>query len=162
MDIYENAEQLKKIPLLSGSDQAQLKLLAFTSEALKFSPGEHLFKYNDVSDSVYVILDGEVNVVRDEDPENVTNLATIGKNNIMGEMGVFLNVPRTASLIAKEQVQALRIPANRFIKLVTHNPEIALEVMRQLSKKIVVTSELAIESKNELRDLRDAAHEIQS
>jgi len=156
MDIYENAEQLKKIPLLSGSDEAQLKLLAFTSEAQSFRPGESLFKYKDVSDSVYVILEGEVDVVRDEDPKNITWLATIGKNNIMGEMGVFLDVPRTASLIAKDQVQALRIPANRFLKLVTHNPEIALEVMRQLSKKIVVTSELAIDSKNELRDLQGA------
>ena len=156
MDIYENAEQLKKIPLLSGSDEAQLKLLAFTSESLSFGPGECLFKYNDVSDSVYVILEGEVDVVRDEDPENITKLATIGKNNIMGEMGVFLDVPRTASLIAKEQVQALRIPANRFLKLVTHNPEIALEVMRQLSKKIIFTSELEVESKNELRDLQGA------
>jgi len=156
MDIYENAEQLKKIPLLSGSDEAQLKLLAFTSEAQSFRSGESLFKYMDDSDSVYVILEGEVDVVRDEDPENVTRLATIGKNNIMGEMGVFLDVPRTATLIAKDQVQALRIPANRFLKLVTHNPEIALEVMRQLSKKIIFTSELAIESKNELRDLQGA------
>jgi len=154
MDIYENAEQLKKIPLLSGSDEAQLKLLAFTSEALHFSPGEYLFKMNATSNSVYVILEGEVDVIRDEDPDNVTTLATIGKNNIMGEMGVFLDVPRTASLVAKEQVQALRIPANRFLKLVTHNPDIALEVMRQLSKKIIFTSELAIESKNELRNLQ--------
>jgi CRP-like cAMP-binding protein len=69
---------------------------------------------------------------------------------------VFLDVPRTASLIAKEQVQALRIPAKRFLKLVTHNPEIALEVMRQLSKKIIFTSEMAVESKNKLRDLQGA------
>jgi len=47
MDIYENAEQLKKIPLLSGSDEAQLKLLAFTSEAQSFRSGESLFKYMD-------------------------------------------------------------------------------------------------------------------
>jgi len=160
MDIYENAEQLKKIPLLSGSDEAQLKLLAFTSEALDFKPGEHLFKYNDVSDSVYVILEGEADVVRDEDPDHVTKLATIGENNLMGEMGVFLNVPRTASLIAKKRVYALKIPANRFIKLVTHNPEIALEVMRQLSEKIVFTSELAVDTKNELRDLQAANHKL--
>ncbi len=159
MDIYENAEQLKNIPLLSGCDNAQLKLLAFTSEALAFNPGDYLFKINDSSDSVYVILEGEVDVVRDENPDNITKLATIGKNNIMGEMGVFLNVPRTASLIAAEEVKALRIPANRFLKLVTQNADIALEVMRQLSKKIVFTSELAVESQTELRDLQEAQNE---
>ncbi len=156
MDIYENAEQLKKIPLLSGSDNTQLKLLAFTSEALDFNRGDYLFRINDVSDSVYVILAGEVDVVRDENPDNITKLATIGKNNIMGEMGVFLDIPRTASLIAIGEVKALRIPANRFIKLVTQNADVALEVMRQLSKKIVFTSELAVESQTELRDLQAA------
>jgi CRP/FNR family cyclic AMP-dependent transcriptional regulator len=154
MDIYENAEQLKKIPLLSGSDNAQLKLLAFTSEALNFSAGEYLFKLNDISDSVYVILQGEVDIIRDEDPENIVTLATIGKNNLLGEMGVILNLPRNASIVAKDKVLTLKIPANRFIKLVTENPDAALEVMRQLSKKILLTSEMAIATKNQLRELR--------
>lgn len=155
MDIHENAEQLKKIPLLSGSDKAQLKLLAFTSEAMNFNPGEYLFRLNDISDSVYVILEGEVDIIRDEDPDNIVILATVDKNNLLGEMGVFLNLPRNASIVAKDKVQTLKIPANRFIKLVTENPDAALEVMRQLSKKISLTSEMAIASKNELRELRE-------
>lgn len=155
MDIYENAEQLKKIPLLSGSNDAQLKLLAFTSEAINFNPGEYLFKYNDASDSVYVILDGEVDILRDEDPDHQMSLATVGKNNLLGEMGVFLDLPRTATIVAKDQVQTLKIPAKRFLKLVSESPEVALEVMRQLSQKIAYTSDLAIASKNELRQLRE-------
>ena len=154
MNINENAEQLKKISLLSGVEKAQLKLLAFTSEALSFNPGEYLFKLNDISDSVYVILEGDVDVVRDEDPDNPVSLATVGKNNLMGEMGVILDLPRNASIVAKDKVQTLRIPASRFIKLVTENPDAALEVMRQLSKKIAYTSEMAISTKNELRQLR--------
>jgi CRP-like cAMP-binding protein len=70
-------------------------------------------------------------------------------------MGVILNLPRNASIVAKDKVQTLKIPANRFIKLVTENPDAALEVMRQLSKKISLTSEMAIASKNELRELRE-------
>lgn len=154
MDIHESAEQLKKIPLLSGSNKSQLKLLAFTSEALNFSPGEYLFRLNDVSDSVYVILEGKVDVIQDNDPDNIVKLATVGKNNLMGEMGVILDLPRNASIIAKDKVQALKVPANRFIKLVTESPDAALEVMRQLSKKIALTSDMAIAAKNELSQLR--------
>ena len=155
MDIYQNAEQLKQIPLLSGSDTAQLKLLAFTSEALEFNSGEYLFKLNDHSDSVYVILEGEVDIVRDNDPSNVVILATVGKNNLLGEMGVFMDLPRNASIIAREPVKTLKIPANRFLKLVSESPATALEVMRQLSMKISSTSDMAIGLNNELRKLRE-------
>ena len=155
MNIHENAEQLKKIPLLSGSDKAQLKLLAFTSEAIDFNPGEYLFKLGDHSDSVYVILKGEVDIVRDDDPHNIVLLATVGKNNVLGEMGVFQNLPRNASTVAKNHVQTLKIPTNRFLKLVTENPDAALEVMRQLSKKIASTSDMAIGLNNEIRKLRE-------
>ena len=154
MDIHENAEQLKQIPLLSGSNKAQLKLLAFTSEALEFKSGEYLFKLNDHSDSVYVILEGEVDIVRDDDPENVVILATVGKNNLLGEMGVFMDLPRNASIVARKHVKTLRIPASRFLKLVTETPAAALEVMRQLSMKISSTSDMAIGLNNELRKLR--------
>ena len=150
MDIFKNAEQLKKIPLLSGC-KAQLKLLAFTSEALSFNPGEHLFKMNDVSDCVYVILEGEVDIIWDENPDAAVNIATVGKNNVLGEIGVILDRPRSSSVIAKTQVQTLKIPANRFLKLVTESPSAAIEVMRQLSSKFIEVNNIAIESKNELR-----------
>ena len=155
MDIHENAEQLKQIPLLSGSDKAQLKLLAFTSEALEFNPGEYLFKLNDHSDSVYVILEGEVDIVRDDDPDNVVTLATVGKNILLGEMGVFMDLPRNASIRARQHVKTLKIPANRFLKFVTETPDAALEVMRQLSKKISSTSDMAMSLNSEIRKLRE-------
>ena len=153
MDIFKNAEQLKKIPLLAGC-KTQLKLLAFTSEALSFNPGEYLFKLNDVSDCVYVILEGEVDIIWDETPETAVNIATVGKNNVIGEIGVFLNKSRSSSVIAKTKVQTLKIPANRFINLVTESPHAAIEVMRQLSYKFNDVNTIAIASKNELQQLQ--------
>lgn len=153
MDIFKNAEQLKKIPLFSGC-KAQLKLLAFTSEALSFNPGEYLFRLQDVSDCVYVILEGEVDIIWDENPESTVNIATLGKNNVLGEIGVFLNKPRSSTIIAKTKVQTLKIPANRFLKLVTESPSAAIEVMRQLSCKFVNINTIAMASKTELHQLK--------
>ena len=155
MDIYENAEQLKKVPLFSSCDKAKLNLLAFTSEMMTFREGEYLFRLNEPSDSVYVILEGTVDVLFDEDPENTTIIASLGQNNMLGEMGVFLNAPRSASLLATSQVQALKIPSDRFIKLATGTPEIALSVMKELSSKIAFTGTLVIQSSTELQKLKD-------
>lgn len=154
MNIDENADQLKKIALFSGTDRCQLKLLAFTSEALCFNPGEYLFKMHDIAENVYVILEGEVDIVWDESPESTVSFATVGKNNVLGEIGVFLNRPRSSSIVARSKVQTLKIPANRFIKLVTESPNAAIEVMRQLSLKFSHMNQLAISAETELRELR--------
>jgi len=156
MDIYENAEQLKKIPLLSGSSKSQLKLLAFCSEAISFNPGEVLFKLGDIPDCVYVVLEGEVDIIWDKDPKFTIHLATLGENTLLGEIGVFLNKPRNSSIVAKDKVRTLKIPADRFIKLMTESPETALAVMRQLSKKFTETNKIAVSSKNELHQLRES------
>jgi len=154
MDIYDNAEQLKQVPLFAGCDKAKLNLLAFTSEVITFREGEYLFRLNEPSDSVYVILKGTVDVLYDKDPNSVLKVATLGKNNMLGEMGVFLSAPRSASILALEQVQALKIQADRFIKLATETPQIALSVMKELSSKIAFTGDMALKSSAELQQLK--------
>lgn len=154
MDIYDNAEQLKKIPLFASCDKAKLNLLAFTSEMMTFGEGEYLFRLSEPSDSVYVLLEGMVDVIYDENPEKTTLIASLGKNNMLGEMGVFLNAPRSASMLATSPVQTLKIPADRFIKLATETPEIALNVMKELSAKIALTGDLVIQSTAELKKLK--------
>ena len=44
MDVFQEAEMLRRVPFFGGLDSAKLKLLAFTSRALKFAPGEDLMK----------------------------------------------------------------------------------------------------------------------
>ena len=154
MDIYDNADQLKQVPLFSGCDKSKLNLLAFTSEVITFREGEYLFRLSEPSDSVYVILKGTVDVLYDKDPNNTLKVATLGKNNMLGEMGVFLNAPRSASILATEQVEALKIQADRFIKLATETPQIALSVMKELSSKIAFTGDMALKSTAELKQLK--------
>lgn len=142
MDIFQNVAQLKRIPLLSGCTERELKLLAFTSESIKFSPDEYLFKSGDTSDAVYVILDGEVGMWREVNSENPLQIATAGKDVLFGEMAVFLNSTRIVSVKAIDKVETLKIPNERFIELITGNPKVALEVMRQLSMKIAENNAL--------------------
>lgn len=137
--------------MLSGFDDSQLKLIAFTSEALQFHPGDYLFLKHDPSDAVYVIMDGEVEIIISEvdDVDNVTVIATLGKNQLVGEMAVFRESPRSASVRAKQNVNTLKIPNDRFLKLITDNPQIAMHVMRQMSERLFDTTEFARRSQSE-------------
>jgi len=60
----------------------------------------------------------------------------LGPNELVGEMGVLAKAPRSATIRARGQVQALRIEADMFLELLAENPDVALDVMRQLSEKL--------------------------
>ena len=63
-------------------------------------------------------------------------VATLGRNSMPGEIGVFTDAPRNATVRAKGAVRALRISPEVFLKLASGRPDRALQVMRQLSSLI--------------------------
>ena len=141
MDVFQEAELLRKVPFFGGLDSAKLKLLAFTSRALKFAPGECLMRKGEPADAAYVILDGEVEVVGETEAGEFV-IAVVGRNQLQGEMGVITNTPRGATVRAKSPVQALRISGDVFLRLITENPDCALYVAavekRLLGKPVVI------------------------
>ncbi|HVN34283.1 MAG TPA: cyclic nucleotide-binding domain-containing protein [Casimicrobiaceae bacterium] len=155
MDVFKEAEMLRRVPFFGGLDGAKLKLLAFTSRALKFAPGEHLMKKGEAADSAYLILDGEAEVIS-ETSEGEFVVGMLRSNDLTGEMGVIRNRPRGATVRAKTPVRALRIAADVFLRLITENPECALDVMRQLSARIDASNARLAAAQRELDTLRDS------
>ena len=64
-------------------------------------------------------------------------MATIGKNAIFGEIGVLCNMPRSATIVAKTELAAMKIERTLFKQLLVDFPEIALAVMHELSSRIL-------------------------
>src|SRR5512145_1580295 len=63
VDVNQEAEMLRHVPLFGGLSPKELKLLAFTGSVLKFDAGEDLMRQGERADSAFVILDGEVEVL---------------------------------------------------------------------------------------------------
>ena len=135
MDVFQEAELLRKVPFFGGLDPAKLKLLAFTSRALKFGPGEDLMRAGDPADSAYVIIEGEVEIIG-RTPTGEFLIGVLGHHSLIGEMGVITNAPRGTTVRAKGAVRALRIAGDVFLRLLTDNPGCALHVMRDLSGRV--------------------------
>lgn len=135
MDIQKEAESLRNVPMFTKLDPSKLKLLAFTSQLLQFDDGEILFRMGDRADCAYVIISGEVEIMAETDSgEFVAGI--LGKNELVGEMAILTNSPRSATIRARGGVVALRIAEDMFLKLLAENSEVALDVMRQLSRKL--------------------------
>jgi len=153
VDVFKEAEMLRRVPFFGGLDSAKLKLLAFTSRALKFAPGEDLMRKGESADSAYVILDGEVEILGETSAGEFV-VAVEGRNALIGETGVIMNVPRGATVRAKTAVQALRIAGEVFLGLITENPGCALDVMRQLCLRVATSNARLSAAQRELESTR--------
>ena len=135
MSIQNEVDLLRRIPLFANIDTSRLKLLAFTSERLSFDPGAVLFREGDRGDSAYLILNGKVDVAVGS-PKGDVVVAHIGANNIVGEMALLCEMPRTATIIAAEPLDTLKIKKDQFFQLLRDLPQMTLEIMRELAVRL--------------------------
>ncbi|MDZ4870591.1 MAG: cyclic nucleotide-binding domain-containing protein [Alphaproteobacteria bacterium] len=135
MSILTEVELLRRIPLFSNIDTSRLKLLAFTSERLTFENGAILFREGDRGDSAYLILTGKV-AISVGSPNGDVVVASLGANNIVGEMSLLCEMPRTATVTAAEPLDTLRIKKDQFFGLLRDLPQMTLEIMRELAVRL--------------------------
>jgi CRP-like cAMP-binding protein len=139
MSLSEEVDLLRSIPLFAKIEPSKLKLLAFTSERLNFDPGQVLFKQGDPGDAAYIVMSGDARISVDT-PKGRLDVATLGKGDIVGEIAILCDVPRTATVEAKTQLIALRISKDLFFRLVTEFPQMAIEIMRELAQRLDKTT----------------------
>jgi len=152
VNLNTEAETLGKVPLFAKLDSSRLKLLAFTSQLITFEDQEILFEAGDPSDSTYVIMRGDIEILTGTEQGYIV-AGVLGANDLVGEMGVLTNSPRSATIRARGQVIALKIDGEMFLNLVAENPGVALSVMCQLSEKIAVTHRKYEDAQNRLQTL---------
>jgi len=139
MSLQEEVNLLRQVPLFSKIDPARLKLLAFTSDRLHFAKGDVLFRQGEAGDAAYLVLSGSADVSIDT-PNGQFVLATISAHEIVGEIAILCDVPRTATVSAASDVVALRISKERFFTLIDEFPEMAVEMLRELARRLEVTT----------------------
>ena len=135
MSIQTEVELLRRVPLFANIDTSRLKLLAFTSERLTFNAGAVLFREGDRGVSAYLILTGKVDVSVGS-PNGDVVVAHLGANNIVGEMALLCEMPRTATIIASEPLDTLKIKKDQFLQLLRDLPQMTLEIMRELAVRL--------------------------
>jgi CRP-like cAMP-binding protein len=140
MSIHDDVEALRRIPLFAKVEPSKLKLMAFASERASYQAGEILFNQGDLADAAYIILDGTADVMVNT-PSGPLKVAEMGRDAFVGEIGILCDVPRTATIVAREPLTTLKITKELFFRMVTDFPSIAIEVMRVLAQRLEHTTE---------------------
>ena len=153
MSLKEEYELLRRVPYFAEIEPAKLKLLAFMSERVAFDPGKRLFRQGDPGDAAYLIIAGEAEVSA-ETPTGPLVLATLGANEIVGEMAILGNVPRAATVSAKGRLITLRISKEPFMRMVREFPSMAVAMMQELAARLAATNNQLSTAQAELRRLQ--------
>ena len=135
MSILDDVEALKRMELFAKVEPAKLKLMAFAAERTQFRKGEEMVHQGDPADAAYIILDGKADVVVDT-PGGPLKVADVGRDAFVGEIGILCDVPRTATVVATEDLTTLKITKDLFFRMVSDFPTISIEVMRVLAQRL--------------------------
>ena len=135
MDLAEETDLLRKIPMFAKMETSKLKLLAFANEIISFDDGDVVFNSGDSADFAYVIMEGAVDIVTETDAGPVVS-DTLSQNQLIGELGLLNNAPRNATLVTRGQLRVMKITGDMFFRMLRENADVALDVIRMLSDKL--------------------------
>ena len=116
---------------------------------VEFTAGEFIFNEGDLGMEMYIIHEGKIEILKDIQGEQ-RQLAVLEKGDFFGEMSILEDLPRTAGARAIGEVKLLLINGATFDQMLRTNPEIAVRMMRKLSRRLRETDRL-------LRELPGAA-----
>jgi CRP-like cAMP-binding protein len=107
----EKLEVLQKSPLFEMLSQAELELLAELSRPRRYSAGEVVFEEGDLGDSLFVLMNGEVDVLHKDGKGEQQILTTLQPPEFFGEMSLIDKEFRSATVRAKKDATMLHLTA---------------------------------------------------
>jgi len=127
-----------------------------------YKAGTRIFNQGDRSTDIYILKKGAVTVIVDNQMVGLINTP----NTFIGEMAYFLGIQRTAAIETIEDSEFIIIPADYLYENVLKNPEIGIELIQILSRRLTNTTKYAtrlerdlISSRAEIRQLKGIKEE---
>lgn len=157
---------LKRVYFFKGLDDREIGLIAATCAEEEFAPGEMLFAEGATADRFYIIIEGRVEVWKNYYDPKPDLLALHGPGHFFGEMALVDELPRSATVVAKDRVRVLHLARADFRRLISECSGIALSVMTAISFMVRSSNELFVEdlrSRNaELERANEELHRAQA
>ncbi len=128
--------RLKKAFLFQGLPDDVLEALAQKMTHQKLAANEVLFHRGDEGDSLFIIDEGRIKIVRGDEGGGELVLNHCGPGEAIGEMALFNQEPRSASVIAVTDSEVMQLKRDAFFELLDQRPDVSLVLLRSLSSRL--------------------------
>jgi CRP-like cAMP-binding protein len=124
-------ERLARIPLFEGLSKKQLSQVSSLMTPLDLKAGKVLARQGEVGREFLILLEGQVEVVRDG-----KIIAVRGPGDFIGEIALLDNRPRTATVTARTDVVVEVLNRGEFASLLAKAPELSAQVMATMARRL--------------------------
>jgi CRP-like cAMP-binding protein len=132
----EVVELLARVPVFSTLEQSDLERIAQLAVPREFDPGQVVFREGDSSDTCYVVRSGRARAVREHSDGRVITLATFGPGDIFGELAMFEDELRSATVEAIEPTSVVAVLGPDMRRLMIEHPQISTRLVIALGRRL--------------------------
>ena len=137
----EVVELLGRVPAFSTLVLSDLERIAQLSVPRQFEPGEVVFREGDASDTCYVVREGHARAIHEHGDGRTITLATFGPGDIFGELAMFEDELRSATVEALEPTTAIALLGPDMRRLLATHGDITLKLVIALGRRLRETNE---------------------
>ena len=135
------ADLLATVPVFETLEPGDLERVAAVAVPRAFAPNHIIFREGDESDTCYVVSTGHARAVREHGDGRSISLAHFGPGDIFGELAMFDNERRSATLETLDEVQAVAILGADMRRLIREHPDLAVKLVISLGRRLRETNE---------------------
>jgi CRP-like cAMP-binding protein len=139
--IEETIALLRRVPVFSTMAEEDLAAVAEVAVPRSFGAGESVFREGDQTDTCYVIRAGRARAVREHADGRTITLATFGPGDIFGELALFEDEPRSATVEALQDTELVAILGGDMRRLLRAHAELSVELLAALAARLRETNE---------------------
>jgi CRP-like cAMP-binding protein len=132
---------LQSVPVFANLAREDLAEVADVTVPRRFGTGETVFREGDTSDTCYVVRAGRVRALREHTDGRIITLATFMPGDIFGELAMFEDERRSATIQALEETEAVAILGPDMRRLLRAHPDIAVKMLGALGRRLRETNE---------------------
>lgn len=140
MPQFNKTEFLKKVALFADIGPDDLDAVASLLRLRKFSKRHTLLYEGDPSDALYIIKDGSVAVTHTGGDGRETILSILKEGDVLGEMGVLDESPRSATVTLLRDTQVFILPRDEFLDLLSQRPQLNRSIITALCARLRATN----------------------
>jgi CRP-like cAMP-binding protein len=137
----EVVELLAHVPVLSTLERDDLERIADLAVPRQFEPGQVVFREGDQSDTCYIVREGRARAVREHRGGRTITLATFGPGEFFGELALFEDERRSATVEAIEPTSVVAVLGPDMRRLMVEHPGISARLVIALGRRLRETNE---------------------
>ena len=137
----DTAELLARVPVFETLAREDLEQVARVAVPRNFAAGEVVFREGDESDTCYVVRSGHARAVRAHPDGRMITLASFGPGDIFGELAMFDNERRSATVEATDQVAAVAVLGADMRRLMQEHSELSAKLVISLGRRLRAANE---------------------